>query len=219
MDLDLANLLTNIIIWAPPVLLAVTLHEVGHGYMAYRHGDPTAKQLGRLTLNPIKHVDLVGTVIVPIAMMILTPFVFGWAKPVPINPARLQNPRRDMVYVAIAGPGANIIMAICWALVFKIASPAFGEPTASQAVLAQMAQVGIMINFLLAAFNILPIPPLDGSRVVMTFLSPQLARPYARLEQYGMLIIVVLMMSGILWKVLTPMLNWLYRMLNLLLST
>ena len=217
MDIDLIKILTNIVIWAPPVLLAVTLHEVGHGYMAYRHGDPTAKQLGRLTINPIKHVDLMGTIIVPIAMMILTPFVFGWAKPVPINAARLNNPRRDMIWVAIAGPGANIIMAVCWALVFKIANPVFGEPTATQAVLVSMAQVGIMINFLLAAFNILPIPPLDGSRVVMSFLSPGLARPYARLEQFGMLIIVALMMSGLLWKVLNPMMNWLYRMLNILL--
>jgi Zn-dependent protease len=216
-DFDLLKVLTNIVIWAPPVLLAVTLHEVGHGYAAHRLGDSTAAEMGRLTLNPIKHADLMGTVIVPIAMMLLTPFVFGWAKPVPINAARLNNPRRDMIWVAIAGPGANIIMAICWALVFKIASPAFGEPTGAQMVLATMAQVGIMINFLLAAFNILPIPPLDGSRVLMSFLSPELARPYAQLERYGMLIIVGLMMSGLLWKVLNPMLDWLYRMLNLLL--
>jgi Zn-dependent protease len=217
MDFDLLKILTNIVIWAPPVLLAVTLHEVGHGYMAYRHGDSTAAEMGRLTLNPIKHMDLVGTVIVPIAMMLLSPFIFGWAKPVPINAARLNNPRRDMIWVAIAGPGANILMAICWALVFKIASPAFGEPSGVQTVMVSMAQVGIMINFLLAAFNILPIPPLDGSRVVMSFLSPELARPYAQLERYGMLIIVGLMMSGVLWKVLNPMLDWLYRMLNLLL--
>jgi Zn-dependent protease len=217
MDFDLLKILTNIVIWAPPVLLAVTLHEVGHGYAAYRHGDSTAAEMGRLTLNPIKHMDLVGTVIVPIAMMLLSPFIFGWAKPVPINAARLNNPRRDMIWVAIAGPAANILMAICWALVYKIASPTFGEPSGVQTVMVSMAQVGIMINFLLAAFNILPIPPLDGSRVVMSFLSPELARPYAQLERYGMLIIVGLMMSGLLWKVLNPMLNWLYRMLNLLL--
>ena len=217
MDFDLIKVLTNIVIWAPPVLLAVTLHEVGHGYAAYRLGDSTAAEMGRLTLNPIKHADLMGTVIVPIAMMLLTPFVFGWAKPVPINAARLNNPRRDMIWVAMAGPGANIIMAICWALVFKFATPAFGEPSGTQMILSTMAQVGIMINFLLAAFNILPIPPLDGSRVMMSFLSPELARPYARLERYGMLIIVVLMMSGLLWRLLNPMLDWLYRMLNVIL--
>ena len=199
------DILYKILVWGLPVLFAVTLHEVAHGWVANQCGDSTAAEQGRLSLNPIKHVDLVGTVVMPILLLLAhSPFLFGWAKPVPVVPSRLKKPRQDMVWVAIAGPAANILMAIFWVILIKAASPSFGDPTPTQIFLMQMGEAGLLINVILAVFNMLPIPPLDGSRVVMSMLPASMAVPYARLERFGLLIVVVLLVSGVLGKILTP---------------
>ena len=193
-------------VWGLPVLFAVTLHEVAHGWVANKCGDSTAAQQGRLTLNPIKHADIVGTVLMPLLLLLAqSPFLFGWAKPVPVVPSRLNKPKQDMIWVAIAGPAANILMAIFWVIVMKMATPSFGDPTFTQALLMNMGKAGLIINVILAVFNMLPIPPLDGSRVVMSLLPANLAVPYARLEKFGLLIVMALLFSGILGKILNPL--------------
>ena len=156
----------KIILWVIPLLFAITVHETAHGWIASKCGDPTAKLLGRLTLNPLKHIDPIGTIIVPAILFSLGGFIFGWAKPVPITWQNLKNPRRDMALVAAAGPLANLMMAFLWAGIAKIAMGFDNDPV------IYMAQIGISINLVLMLLNLLPIPPLDGSRVVASFLSP-----------------------------------------------
>lgn len=209
--MDITAFLYTLSVWAVPVLLAVTFHEVAHGWMANRHGDDTAAKLGRLSWNPLRHIDPVGTVIVPLVLVLTSPFVFGWAKPVPVVPNRLNKPRRDMALVALAGPMANVLMAIFWLLLFRIASTSSGgelgvENTNSQ-WLIEVGQAGFIINVLLAVFNLLPIPPLDGGRILMTLLPVNVARQIAPLENYGMLILVALMLSGVLSKILLPLMS------------
>lgn len=213
MDIEI---IYKILVWGLPVLFAVTLHEVAHGWVANQRGDSTAAQQGRLTLNPIKHVDPVGTVLMPLLLLIAgSPFLFGWAKPVPVVPSRMKNPRQDMIWVAIAGPAANILMAIFWVIVMKAAMPSFGEPTATQSLMMNMGQAGLIINVVLAVFNMLPIPPLDGSRVVMSMLPANIAVHYARLERFGLLIVVVLLFTGVLGKILTPLYIGLLQFLSI----
>jgi Zn-dependent protease len=167
--------LSAIVLFAVPVVFAITLHEAAHGYVARMFGDRTAELQGRITLNPLKHIDPVGTILVPGVLLLAAKFggpqfVFGWAKPVPVNFANLRNPRRDMLWVAAAGPGANLVMAVAWALVLKALPPAM-SPAAMQ-----MALVGISVNLVLMALNLLPVPPLDGGRIAMSLLP----RPAAR---------------------------------------
>lgn len=191
----------SIAVWALPLLVAVILHEVAHGYVAFRLGDPTAKMLGRLTLNPIPHVDLFGTVLLP-GMLILTgsPFVFGYAKPVPVNFRLLRNPKRDMVWVAAAGPATNLVLASLSATAFKVAAGSGGEP----GLVATMLLYSVLLNITLAVFNMLPIPPLDGGRVAVGLLPRALALPVARLEPFGMIVVVLLLATGSLSLVLGP---------------
>ncbi len=188
----------TLLIWVIPVLLAITLHEAAHGWMASKFGDHTARMMGRVTLNPVKHIDPVGTIVVPLALLIMsTSFIFGWAKPVPINFNALRSPKSGMIWVALAGPGANLIMAIGWIF---IAILSINIP-----VMLKMAGAGIFINILLAVFNLLPIPPLDGSRVISALLPNPLAYKYNQLERYGFLILIGLMFIGgfsyIVWPI------------------
>jgi Zn-dependent protease len=186
-----------------PLIFAVTLHEAAHGWVADKLGDSTARQLGRITVNPLRHIDWFGTILLPMLMMAFTGFLFGWAKPVPVNMSRLRNPRRDMVWVALAGPGANVLMAILWSLLLLLADSSL-TPEALALPLAAMAVAGIFINLILMALNLLPILPLDGGRVLAGVLPAALARLYARIEPFGFFIIVGLLVAGLLGKVLTP---------------
>ena len=207
--------LQTLLIWIIPILFAITLHEAAHGWTASKFGDHTARMMGRVTLNPVKHIDPVGTILVPAALLIMsTGFIFGWAKPVPINFNALRSPKSGMIWVAIAGPGANLIMSIAWLLVFFLAIK-MNIP-----ILQRMADAGILINILLAVFNLLPIPPLDGSRVISALLPNPLAYKYNQLEQYGLFILIGLMYFGGFNKIVKPMvelvLSWFTYVLQVL---
>ena len=186
-----------------PLIFAVTLHEAAHGWVADKLGDSTARRLGRITLNPIRHIDWFGTILLPMLMTAFTGFLFGWAKPVPVNMAHLRNPRRDMAWVALAGPGANLLMAILWSLAL-LATEMPAMPEWMTMPLAAMAVAGVFINLILMALNLLPILPLDGGRVLAGILPQAIARLYARIEPFGFFIIVGLLVAGVLGKVLTP---------------
>ncbi len=214
------NLIQKLAVWALPVLFAITLHEVAHGWMARRLGDPTAMMLGRLSLNPLRHIDPIGTVLVPALLLALGGVIFGWAKPVPVTWENLRHPRRDMALVGLAGPVANLLMAVAWALLLKLSFALSAQGLEWVAVpLAYMAAAGITINVILMALNLLPLPPLDGSRVVAGFLPPRWAEAYGRIEPYGFLILLTLLVTGILGRVLWPLVQGvegvLYRALGL----
>lgn len=190
-------------IWILPVLFAVTLHEVAHGWMAKRLGDPTAQRLGRLSLNPIKHIDPIGTVLVPGLLLLMgTGFIFGWAKPVPITWGNLRQPRRDMALVALAGPGANLLMALMWAAIGRFA-PYLPSMWAARP-LFYMSIAGITVNIVLMVLNLLPLPPLDGSRIFSALLPGRLAWRYNQLEPYGLWILLLLVGTGALGWILGP---------------
>ncbi|MDQ8039250.1 MAG: site-2 protease family protein [Rickettsiella sp.] len=191
----------KIILWVVPLIFAITVHETAHGWIASKCGDPTAKLLGRLTLNPIKHIDPIGTIIVPAILFFLGGFVFGWAKPVPITWQNLKKPRRDMALVAAAGPMANLGMAFLWIFVAKLGLNFHSVP------FAYMGQIGVSINLVLMLLNLIPIPPLDGSRIVASFLSPAMAYRFNQLEVYGFFILVLLLASGLLARLLGPILQ------------
>ncbi len=198
------GLIQTIAIAALPVILAITLHEAAHGYAARHFGDPTAWQEGRITANPLKHIDLVGTLIVPIAILLLSTggILFGWAKPVPVNFGRLRHPKRDMLWVAAAGPGANFVMALFWAAILKMAWVLplnfFSLP------MARMAEIGITVNIALLVLNLFPLPPLDGGRIAVSLLPTHLAWRYAQLERFGFPILLILLFTGGLSAILTP---------------
>ncbi len=198
------NTLQLLSVWALPVLFAITLHEVAHGWTARHFGDMTAAQLGRLSLNPIKHIDPVGTVIVPAVLLFLGGFVFGWAKPVPVNMFHLHNPKRDMAVVAAAGPAANLVMALGWALIAKLGVSMYGTLEWIAVPLILMGQAGIAINLVLMLLNLLPLPPLDGGRVVAGVLPDNLSYQYGRIEPLGLFILLGLLALGVLGKILNP---------------
>lgn len=203
---------------AVPVLFAITVHEVAHGWVAARLGDPTAKLAGRLTLNPVKHIDPLGTVVVPLVMLALTSFIFGWAKPVPVDWRNLRRPRRDMALVAAAGPGANLLMLALWTLALASLFGAGGTLSYPSILLIEMAKIGIIINTALIVLNLLPLPPLDGSRIVTAFLPPAAARKYNALERWGLLILVALILTGVLGAILIPPINFTLSIVGALLS-
>jgi len=195
------------IILAPPLLLALTVHEFAHGYVAFRLGDPTAQASGRLTLNPLKHLDPLGT----IAFFI---FHFGWAKPVPVNPVYFKDPQKDMLWVALAGPVTNLILAVISALMTKalwLLAKTIPYSALGEAVLVPLNSVliaSVWINLVLCIFNFLPIPPLDGSRILTGILPPDLARSYASIERYGFILLIILAVSGVLSKLIIPLINF-----------
>lgn len=199
------NLLQRIAVWVIPVLFAITVHETAHGWMALRLGDPTAKMLGRLTLNPIRHIDPIGTILVPGVMLFLGGFLFGWAKPVPITWENLRHPKRDMAWVAAAGPLSNLAMALLWAMFARLGL-AIGNSSGDLAMYMMYTGVaGIFINTILMLLNLLPLPPLDGSRVVSALLPGPLSYRYGLLEPYGFPILILLLVTGLLGKILWPL--------------
>ena len=190
--------------WVMPVLLAITVHETAHGWVARRFGDKTAEMLGRLTLNPIKHIDPVGTILVP-ALMLLLPggFVFGWAKPVPVDWRNFKHPKQDMAWVAVAGPASNLLMALAWALAARVALGMSADNWIALPLLF-MGVAGIFINTILMVLNLLPLPPLDGGRVLTGLLPGPYAYQFARIEPYGFFILVALLVTGVLGVVMWP---------------
>lgn len=191
---------------AIPLIFAITVHEVAHGWVALQFGDPTAKYAGRLTLNPIKHVDPLGTIIVPFVLVVVSSgaWAFGWAKPVPVAFHNLRNPRRDMILVAAAGPAVNLVMALGWALLLSQRLAFDPGLDLQDDWIVRMSLFGVVINVLLAVFNMLPIPPLDGGRVLAGLLPPQLARGLQIVEPFGFLILIALMFTGVLWVLVDP---------------
>ena len=205
---DPVQIIQIISIWALPVLFAITLHEVAHGWMAWRLGDPTAMLMGRLSLNPIRHIDPIGTILLPAGLVAMgSPFVFGWAKPVPVNFDGLKNPKRDSIWVSLAGPGANLGMALFWALITWLG----GHLPASAAYFAEpmqlMGMAGITINLVLMVLNLIPIPPLDGGRVAAGLLPGPLSYQFSKLEPYGFIILIVLLFTGMLGTFMGPIVS------------
>lgn len=210
------DIIQKIAIWALPVLFAITGHEASHAYAAKHFGDKTAWMMGRCSFNPLKHIEPFGTIVLPLLCVWLGGFVFGWAKPVPVNFNALRHPKKDMLWVAAAGPASNLLMALIWAFIFKFAlwlagSSGYAEP------LALMAQAGIIINLSLMALNLLPFPPLDGGRIMVSVLPNKLAWQFSRLEPYGMYILVGLMALGVLGTLMMPLVRLGYSLIQLIL--
>ena len=215
--MDIAHLIQTIALYALPVLFAITIHEAAHGYVARHFGDNTAYVLGRVTLNPLKHIDPVGTILMPLLLYFATSgaFLFGYAKPVPVRFDKLRNPKRDMIWVALAGPGVNFIQAFLWgALLYMLKGMAVTEP-----FFLKMAQGGVLVNLVMFAFNLFPLPPLDGGRILVGLLPHRQAELVSRVEPWGFFIVMALVISGVvstLW--LQPLMALSYGLLDILLT-
>jgi len=215
---DISNLIQTVLIYALPVIFAITVHEAAHGYVARYFGDNTAEVMGRVTLNPMKHIDPIGTILMPLMLYFATSgaFLFGYAKPVPVNFGRLRHPKRDMIWVALAGPASNFVQAIFWALVL-VALIAAGV---NETFFIKMAQGGVLVNLVMWAFNLFPLPPLDGGRVLAGLLPNGPAQNFlARIEPFGFFIVMGLVIAGIVstfW--LRPLMDVGYTVINLLIS-
>jgi Zn-dependent protease len=215
--MDFAQLIQTVAIYALPVVFAITLHEAAHGYAARHFGDNTAYMLGRITLNPLKHIDPVGTIVMPLVLYFATSgaFLFGYAKPVPVNFGRLRNPKRDMVWVALAGPGANLVQAVGWTVVAYLMVASGVE----ERFWLGMAKAGVLTNLVMFAFNLFPLPPLDGGRILVGLLPMRAALAVSRIEPYGFFIVMALVISGVvggLW--LQPLMAITSGAIELLLS-
>ena len=214
--LDINALIQTIAIAALPVVFAITLHEAAHGYAARHFGDPTAWQAGRISLNPLRHIDPVGTVLIPLLILLFSAgsFLFGYAKPVPVNFGRLRNPKQDMFWVALAGPAANLFMALVWAALLKLA---WEMPVNDFTVpLSEMSKLGVIINCVLMVLNLLPLPPLDGGRIAVSLLPYPLASKFAQLERWGVPILLLLLFTGILGLVMSPLVQMLAGLIETL---
>lgn len=217
--MDFERIVFLIAAGALPVLFAITLHEVAHGWVANKLGDSTAKMLGRLTLNPIKHIDPIGTIALPIGMLVMSmatmgqPLAFGWAKPIPVNTRNLRKPRRDMAIVAIAGPLSNFLMAIFWIVLIPIFINIIPDENIARGFVT-MAQIGLVFNLVLMVLNLLPLPPLDGGRVLAGVVPAPVANLLDRIEPYGFFILIGLLFLGVLDKIIGPIILGLYQMLQ-----
>ncbi|CAB5517399.1 hypothetical protein LMG26857_06494 [Achromobacter anxifer] len=202
------DIIQTIAVYAIPVIFAITLHEAAHGYIARLFGDPTAYQAGRISLNPARHIDPVGTLLVPVAILLASKLLgspgmlFGWAKPVPVDFGRLRRPKQDMLWVALAGPAANLLMAILWAFSLRL----FLESGLQESFWFEMAVAGVNVNLVLMALNLLPILPLDGGRILFSLLPNRLAWQYSKIEPYGLVIVVILLVTDVLWLLMRPVL-------------
>ena len=194
--MDIANIIQTVAIYALPVLFAITVHEAAHGYVARYFGDNTAYALGRVTLNPVKHIDPVGTIVMPLVLYIATAgtFLFGYAKPVPVQFGRLRNPKRDMIWVALAGPGANLIQALLWGVVFYLLQGA----SVTEPFFLKMCQAGILVNVVMFVFNLFPLPPLDGGRILVGLLPYKQAELVSRVEPWGFFVVMALVLTGVI---------------------
>ncbi|MCL2523797.1 MAG: site-2 protease family protein [Betaproteobacteria bacterium] len=204
--LDPNTLIQTIAVAALPVIFAITLHEAAHGYAARHFGDPTAWQMGRISLNPLRHIDPIGTILIPLLILLFSggKFLFGYAKPVPVDFGRLRNPKRDMLWVALAGPAANLFMACCWALLLKWTS----DPATGSNFLSEMSGIGLIVNCVLMVLNLLPLPPLDGGRIAVSLLPHRLAWRFARIEPWGFPILLLLLFTGILGALMEPVVDF-----------
>ena len=215
--MDITPLIQTILIYALPVLFAITVHEAAHGYAARHYGDHTAERLGRITLNPLKHIDPVGTIVMPLVLYIATSgaFLFGYAKPVPVNFGNLRNPKRDMVWVALAGPASNFFQAVGWKLLLIVlVVSGVQEP-----FFVEMAQGGILVNLVMWAFNLFPLPPLDGGRILVGLLPYKQAHQVSRIEPYGFFIVMALVLAGVVTSIwLLPLMQLGNGAINLLMS-
>lgn len=222
--MDILDTLRELAISAPAILIAITFHELSHGFIADRLGDPTAKMMGRLTVNPFAHIDLFGTIIMPIMLLVFTngQFVFGYAKPVPINPMNFRDPKRDMAISAASGPITNILLALTSVLLLKyVVFPAGAilPDSISDKILqpiAMMLKASILINVVLSVFNMIPVPPLDGGRVLIGFLPPRQAYLYSKIEPFGMIIVIILIFTGIARYLVSPLVDIFLRLLILI---
>jgi Zn-dependent protease len=204
------SLIQKIVIYALPIIFAITVHEAAHGYAAKYFGDMTAYKAGRISLNPLRHIDPFGTILLPALTIMLGGILFGWAKPVPVDFSRLRNPKKDMLWVAAAGPASNFVMAIFWVFVIKFT---MSMPEAISYPLVMMGKAGMSINIVLMVLNLLPLPPLDGGRIAVSLLPTPYAIKFAQLERYGFIILIVLMFSGVLNKILDPFINAVYSLI------
>lgn len=207
------TVIQKIAAYALPILFAITVHEAAHGYAAKFFGDLTAERMGRITLNPFKHIDPIGTILLPALSIMLGGVLFGWAKPVPVNFGQLRRPKQDMLWVALAGPASNFVMAVCWGLLLARVEL---FPASAQAFLAQMSLAGIQINLVLLVLNLFPLPPLDGGRIAVSLLPMKAAIKFAQIERYGMFILIALLFTGVLGILLSPVLRFFQQLLTVL---
>jgi len=208
--MDFTNILLTVLVYALPVIFAITLHEAAHGYVARRLGDSTAYMLGRVTLNPVKHIDPIGTVVLPIVTLALSPFMFGWAKPVPVNFANLRRPKADMLWVAAAGPASNLAQLVIWALAAALLARVVSPTGLAGGFWLAVADAGMKVNIMFALLNLLPVLPLDGGRMVAAVLPDRLSLAWQHTERFGLVILLALLFTGVIGWVLTPLYRGMY---------